>query len=337
MTTLVVLATKHALVMGADSLGTTTRRLVNPTRLVGKYFDPQDQFKLRLEPNGAPVLKQISQLFEESENVPYNQMLHVNKLFRMGGLPIGVMFTGITSVGDNTIRGLLHEFIDHDPAVRANGTTNYTVRSISNRLLRFLHSRYKAFYTETFLEQELELLVGGYDRNGRGPAIQRLDVRANTMRPPFPIGTSGITFGGQMDWIQRIVFGTDRRNQLKLITRVDELLGLYRQKISDQIQSTGYTGNIPSANAFGEDLWLFHNWNLDELDASWGDFSEQNAIDCVDFFLDIMIRAQDVSDQLPTVGGSVHIAVIRPDGFYPVTKEVWRHGDYEVAIPEVGR
>ena len=67
------------------------------------------------------------------------------------------------------------------------------------------------------------------------------------------------------------------------------------------------------------------------------EFSEQNAIDCVDFFLRIMIESQSVSSRLPTVGGNVHIAVIRKDGFHPVSKEVWRHGSYEVNIPEVGR
>lgn len=40
---------------------------------------------------------------------------------------------------------------------------------------------------------------------------------------------------------------------------------------------------------------------------------------------------------LPTVGGDVHIAVIRKDGYSPVTKEVWTHDGYEVPVPEVGR
>lgn len=50
-----------------------------------------------------------------------------------------------------------------------------------------------------------------------------------------------------------------------------------------------------------------------------------------------MIQAQDISSQLPTVGGDVHIAVIRRDGYYPVTKEVWHHQGYEVETLEDGQ
>ena len=140
-----------------------------------------------------------------------------------------------------------------------------------------------------------------------------------------------------MDWIQRIVFGTDSRNRVKLRVRADELLGLYRQKLEEHLQSIGQQFELPNHSDFGDELQMFHgDWDLDGLDANWPEFSEQNAIDCVEFFLEIMIRAQDVSSQLPTVGGNTHIAVIRKDGFFPVTKEVWTHGEHEVSIPEVG-
>lgn len=41
MTTLVALNTRDALVMGCDSLGTVTKRLVNPFDLMN-YFDPDN-------------------------------------------------------------------------------------------------------------------------------------------------------------------------------------------------------------------------------------------------------------------------------------------------------
>ena len=61
-----------------------------------------------------------------------------------------------------------------------------------------------------------------------------------------------------------------------------------------------------------------------------GGILRADAINCVDFFLRIMIQAQDISSQLPTVGGDVHIAVIRKDGYHQVTKEVWQHQAHEV-------
>lgn len=246
-------------------------------------------------------------------------------------------FTGISSIGTNTIRGLIGQFTAKDSAIKAKGKTNYTVQSVGRRLLRFLRKCYEAEFAQEFLMQDLELLAGGYDRNKQWPTIFRIDVRANKLERVFAPGEFGVAFGGQMDWIQRIVFGTDNRNRVKMRGRVDDLLELYRQKIIERLQSDGHDVDVPGPDAFGEELRLFHEWDLDRLQANWEEFSEQNAIDSVDFFLHIMIRAQDVSAQLPTVGGDIHIAVVRKDGFYPVTKEVWKHAEHEVSIPEVGR
>jgi hypothetical protein len=153
----------------------------------------------------------------------------------------------------------------------------------------------------------------------------------------FGSGEFGIAFGGQMDWIQRIVFGTDVRNQINLQQRLEALQARYRELLIGVLAENGYTGDVPVAESFGPEMLLFNEWQLDGLATNWAEFTEQNAIDCVDFFLRIMIQAQDVSAQLPTVGGNVHIVVIRRDGYYPVTKEVWKHGEHEVPTPEAER
>jgi hypothetical protein len=337
MTTLIALATKHAVVVGADSLGTETRLMVDPVQLV-RYFDSQNGFSLKLDANGRPELANFSQVFDESERMPYNQLLHVNKLFKLGALPIAVMFTGTVSLGDHTIRGLVAEFVGRDPATKGRPPPNYTVNSVATRLLKFLRTYYVAAYPQEYLEQELELLVAGYDRNQRWPTVMRVDVRRDRILREFAPGEFGIAFGGQMDWIQRIVFGTDSRNMVSLAKRSNELLNLYRDRLAEKLARDGLSVDLPEPDSFGDELRLFHNWSLEGLQSNWPDFSEQNAIDCVSFFLRIMIKAQDVSAKLPTVGGDVHIAVIRKeDGYCPVTKEVWTHEGYEVPVPEVGR
>ena len=115
MTSLVVLATKHAVVMGADSLGTVTRQMVSLSQL-STYFDPANDFRLRLDDAGNPLINEFRQMIGDAEPVPYNQLTHINKLFKLGNLPMGVMFTGITSIGPETVRGLIAEFSASDPA-----------------------------------------------------------------------------------------------------------------------------------------------------------------------------------------------------------------------------
>ena len=303
-----------------------------------QYFDDQDGYRLKTKPDGTPELEEFGQILNESEQIPYNHLLHVNKFFKLGALPIAVMFSGLVSIGDYTIRSLVSSFVENDEATKRRSGVRYTVEGVTRRLLQLLREHYTQGFPESFLEEELELLVAGYDRDEQRPAIFRVNVRENEMECEFSPGEYGVAFGGQTDWIQRIAFGTDIRNRAKLEARSREQQNLYRKRIAQRLAADGYAGDLPNPEDFGDELKLFHgNWKLDGLEVNWGDFSEQNAIDAVSFFLRIMIKAQDVSAQLPTVGGDVHIAVIRKDGFHAVTKEVWTHEGHEVDVPEVGR
>ena len=53
MTTLIALASKHALVMGTDSLGTQIKQMIDPTDLL-EYFDPENGFSLQTDDEGNP-------------------------------------------------------------------------------------------------------------------------------------------------------------------------------------------------------------------------------------------------------------------------------------------
>ncbi len=336
MTTLVALASRHAVVMGADSLGSMTRRMVDPIRLLD-YFDPDDNYKLKVDSSGNPELKAVGQILEEAERVPYNQTLHATKLFKLGELPVGLMFTGISVIDQRTVRSIVSEFVNG--TVEEIGDGPYTVKGLSNKLASLLHGYYEGTYPTPPSGRPgpdrpgLELLLAGYDSDKSDPSIVRVDARENRASIQFGPGEFGVAFAGQTDWIQRIVFGTDHMNKFRIEERVEDLLGQYRQELLDHLAPVGIS-SLPEPSA---DLFVFNNWRLNELEADWDEFSEQNAIDCVDFFLRIMIGAQDVDSQLPTVGGDVHIAVIRKEtGYHPVTKEVWKHGDHEVRIPEVG-
>jgi len=85
-----------------------------------------------------------------------------------------------------------------------------------------------------------------------------------------------------------------------------------------------------------------YKWDKDQkkrvpsdFEARFGDFSEQNAIECVDFFIDIMTKSQLFSARLPVVGGDVHIALItKTRGFEYVSREELRHGEHAIEIKE---
>ena len=336
MTTLVALASKDALVMGTDSLGTVTRQLLDPLDLL-ECFDPNDNFKLKVDDQGKPLLDNFSILMEQAQAVPYNQLSNVSKLFDLSPLPMGVMFTGTTSIGNRTIGKLVSEFKEKEPAFNADAEpSNYAVRVVGDRLLQALSQLYASTYPLPYDRPELELIIGGYDKLNYLPSLYRIDVREDTIVEIFSSDSPfGVAFGGQKDWIQRIVFGTDENNQVSLAERVHDLLVDYHHKISAAVADAEIAFEVPHPDSWGDELNLFNSWGLHGLDANIADFSEQNAIDCVDFFIEIMIRAQAVSSQLPTVGGDINVAVIRKDGFRFVSRQEWRHRDHSIMIPGV--
>ena len=72
-------------------------------------------------------------------------------------------------------------------------------------------------------------------------------------------------------------------------------------------------------------------WGLSGFETSVGDFSDQNAINCVGWLIELMIRAQEFSNSMPTVGGDIHIAIInRKDGFRFVSEESYRFQNHTV-------
>ena len=343
MTTLVALASKDALVMGTDSLATVTRRLVNPFDLY-EYFDFDNDFSIKLDDQGKPKLDNFSTIMEQAQDVPYNQSGNVLKLFDLHPLPMGVMFTGITSIGNRTIGKMISAFKEHgefEDVVNVppeyTEQYSYTVHSVGDLLRKFLREDYLREYPEEHEQDELELIIGGYSEGSHLPTLCRIDVQQDEIEKIFPDDQPfGVAFGGQMDWIQRIVFGTDTYNKVRLRMRARDLLLKYRQRISEALDSSGIEFEVPRPSSWGDELELFNNtWDIYGLDVDVADFSEQNAIDCVDFFIEIMIRAQDVSSRLPTVGGDINIAVIREDGFRFVSRQEWRHRGHSIKIPGV--
>lgn len=336
MTTLVALATKDSVVMGCDSLATISKPLVDPLSLVGKYFD-QETLEILVDEDGASKLKSLVDILSIAQQVPYNHMSHVQKLMPLGKLPAGVMVTGVASIGDRTVRSLLTEFCTTDPAIRDK--ENYTIRTLSQRLYDFVSE----YYTDQFSEwneefrPELELMVGGYGRNSPYPSIYRITFPEQRVEEAIP--RFGIAFGGQMQEIQRLVFGTDFTNRLRIERRYGQLLSLFSQEVAaandEQIV-------VPDPQEFAIENGIFSTkdaqgeqndtpWMLSGLSAQWSEFSEQNAIDCVNFLLKVMIEAQRFNTALPTVGGDIHIGLItREDRFRWISREEYRHEQHRV-------
>lgn len=329
MTSLVALATKDALVLGCDSLGTALKYLVDPSELA-EFFDFKKDFELKKDGNGNPVLRNIRSIWNKAKLIPYTHMTHMTKLFSLSPLEMGVMSAGLVSIGDRTIQSLIEEFKSQGPAFKTKPKPkNYTVRSIAKKMLDFILRDFERAYPDERIRPNLELILGGYDKRSQIPKIMRIKVSENKIVDT--VRKFGIVFGGQMKEIQRIVFGTDGENKRKIGSRHIDLLNKYRDKMKELLKQKDISIEIPDLSENDKkQLEMFSDgWDLDGLNTNWGDFSEQNAIECVDFFVDIMIKSQQFSEGMPSVGGQVHIALItKTEGFRFASREEYSHERY---------
>ncbi|MCK9375520.1 MAG: hypothetical protein M0P73_05145 [Syntrophobacterales bacterium] len=339
MTTLAALATKDALVLGCDSLGSVTKWMLDPFILLGEFFDPQEGYKLKVDKDGTPLLKKFDDVYKKSELIPYYHMTHVSKLFSLEPLGMGVMATGIASIGNRTIKSLIREFKVSEYAFTKDGmnSTDYTVDSIAQALLKFIVGYYEIEYLQWTSKPELEFMIGGYDKTKQVPDIYRIFVNENKIQHIFQgEAPFGIAFGGQMDEIQRIVFGTDWRNRIQLNDRANKLLEKYRNLLQEYLKGKGIVEELPQIDNFHDELSLFKDWNLTQFEANWGDFSNQNAIECVSWFVGIMIKSHEFRSHLPMVGGKVHLGLITKDrGFNFISKEEYIHEGHETPMEEL--
>ena len=93
---------------------------------------------------------------------------------------------------------------------------------------------------------------------------------------------------------------------------------------------------LPDLDNFSEKFHIFglenpddtsnkQPWRLDGFNADFGDFSTQNAINCVYWLVELMVRVQEFGDSMPTVGGDIHVAMIdRKDGFRFISEEAYK-------------
>ena len=334
MTTLVSLVTKDSAVLGCDSLGTVTRALVDPREL-WDFFD--NDGKLGMDQEGQPSLKTIADIYGKARAYPYNHITHVEKLFSLEPLKIGVMTAGIAGLGDRTIKSLISEFKDKKFLFEDKDESgNYTLKEIAENLLEFVRPFYLKEHPEKgdTYRPMLEFILAGYSKRQQLPSTIRITFPKGEI-DPFGDGF-GIMFGGQTKEIQRIVFGTDSDNRDLIVYRYAAKMFEYHKLLTEHLRKNNIAIDLPAPDKYGNQLHIFsEGWGLEGFQADWGNFSEQNAIECVHWLVEIMCKAQQFSSALPTVGGEINLAIVtKSDGFRFVSKREYQVGDFSIPREE---
>jgi hypothetical protein len=331
MTTTISLPTRDCIVIGCDSLATSSQVVVNPFKLLQAFFS--DDGKLRVDDNGSPVLDNAQKLVAFTEPIPVNQLPNVTKIFSLEPFKAGLLFAGIAGIGAKSVRTLVETFLEDS---KDSIDPNSSIETVGNALLEYLHQEFEVNFRETAVEYrpEMEILLSGYSNGSRTPEIFRLRIGPCKLITRETVeGKYDIVFGGQHDVIQRVVKGIDLETYCNLGRKNEQILNDYHQEVQKWLKEHGCDLEIPEPKSPSVGFQLFAEdfGGVRGIFSDIASLSEQAGINFVEFLVHTMINAQEFSDRIPTVGGQIHVAIITPGkGFKWISKEEFKFQDHSV-------
>lgn len=316
MTTIVSLAARDFIVVGCDSLATTSLDLVFPHELSADFFEANGN--LKLDANGKPLLRNSSEIWSRAKSMPVDQLPSVVKLYDLEPMKACLLFAGASRIGDTTIRNLVETF-KAKKEIRSRKST-YTIEWVGNQFRDFVIATYEREIPEAWMRPTMEVILSGYSASHREPEIWRLVFSFDrssrifecTVTNDVPRKSYNVLFGGQYDVIQRVVNGIDGPSYWSLRQRTFKALDQYHDEMQAAVHAINPNLTIPKPDFWQQKYNIFGNdqGGVTRIFSDVGSLSEQAGIDFVYFLIDMMIKSQEFASSIPTVGGKIHVAML---------------------------
>src|SRR4051794_8133030 len=108
MTTTVSLAARDFIVVGSDSLATTSMNFISAAELDSAFFEPSGD--LKVDAAGKPLIADVGLVMDLIQSVPVNQLPSVTKLFELEHINGALLFAGIARIGGVSVKNLVAQF-----------------------------------------------------------------------------------------------------------------------------------------------------------------------------------------------------------------------------------
>jgi hypothetical protein len=340
MTINVGLVTSEALILGCDSIASSSRPYLNPLRFAKRAADGS----LELDAEGRYV---ATFKYEDLDQVVANAWGGVQKMFplcdgtKQNETHVAAVTAGLAKLQERTMSSLAAEFRKtmQGPKKRPKHTT---VKDVADAFLAYMRQKYGAHYVETGdpveFQEEIEFLVGGYGNGDSFPSLYRVRVKENNSEPLYAENfkdKSGLAWAGQADSVQRLLRGCDTPLIAELFTVIEEThksMGEAAVRILNDALTAlqavlpgGINTELPSCptrEAIGKILRRY------VLDIDYPNLPLQDAVEFVSFLVRLQAAKAKYALGVPTVGGRIHIGVVtRTEGFRMLNEPELMHKD----------
>jgi hypothetical protein len=316
MTVNIGLVTSEALILGCDSIATSTRTVIDPFA-AGIALDASQ--KPLKDKDGNLTISLSPDRFE---SFVVDVMPGVAKMFPIYDLNntfVAATTAGLATLRDRAIRSIAADFLDHQTTLKRQFAQ---VKAVAEAFKNYVKKEYEGQHSGSSIDRkywdDLKFLVGGIGKNDKMPSLYRIDVKEDLVVEQFAQGEHGVAWEGQSDSVERVIRGYDSVVRAQIEREIDQEFDTYRDRMTDAVVRianevlTKLGATIPK----GVDLSLPHppkaklSWDKATASIPYGSLSTQRAIDFVSFLVKLQAGPQRFSRGIATVGGRTHIGVV---------------------------
>lgn len=327
MTINVALVTGDAVVLGCDSIASSTQLFLNPL----PYLDKDANGDFSQDDEGRMVARFG---FNDLQHVVTDAWGGVTKMFELCGAgqnPCAAVTAGMASLNGRNIASIAGQF----RGLAAPGGQYGSIEAVANAFVEHVGAQYDAHYAATGdppeFRNDVEFLIGGFGQGDNFPSLFRVNlVHPADTRISKVYGTgegfssrTGVAWAGQADGIERVLFGYDRPLRAAIEREITEKLDSLHQSMSGAVISIlaqvlsalnaqlpeGLNTELPPR----EEIVL--DWDQLRANIDFPNLPIQDAVDLVAFLVNLQSGKAKFVRGVPTVGGRTHVGIVSRQGF----------------------
>ncbi len=328
MTINIMLHCKDGIVLGCDSLGSQVKSFFVPGSgkpLISKKNEPI------LNPETNKPIIDVNSM--KKMPVVINSLGYENKIMSIKDYPIGILISGISSLGQRSIESLIYEFSDLLPKFD-DVKKEFKMKSLVEDFKKYISGIYSENFSSlpnTQTGPMLTFLIGGFSSKEIFGKIYKLDFPKNKLEAINKNNSYSMTATGQSDAIERFLNGMEKKTLNDIFfgieSKVSSTLKKMEKHTRDHIFSELESQKIKFdkkkiSNTPTLEIKEKIPFKLAKYQVPFNLFSIQNAVDFVIFLIYITYGRQRFVVGVPTVGSKIRVGYItKRDGFRDLTPQ----------------
>ena len=310
MTINIAVVTGDALVLGCDSIASSSQRLLDP-------FRPGASTKV--DQNGR-----VTTQFDFSDLGDYvtDVWVGVPKMFCLcrDAANVAATTAGLAKLNGRTMADYADEFCQRLASGKPRHLVN--VGPIAREWLRFMRRQYNKHHKDNQLPpplwDDVLFLVGGFGRDDKFPSLYRISLKDNRVDKQYVAGEAGLAWAGQSEAVYRLMFGYALSVRVEVEQAIEDFLDRAktvraetRQRTMEALSKALKVAPPASLSVTMPPLKRPQlSWDQHALPLSVNNMPTQHAIDFAAFLVNLETGRSKFYPGIETVGGRTHIGLL---------------------------